>query len=121
MAMKATARFMRMSPSKGRELANLIKGKPVEDAFAILKLSKKRASLPIRKVLTSAVSNVQNDPEIREQKDRVETADLYVKTAYVDSGPTLHRIRHRAMGRIYRIRKRTSHITVELALIKEKD
>jgi large subunit ribosomal protein L22 len=121
MAMKATVRFIRMSPTKGRDLTQLIIGKPVEDAFAILKLSKKRASLPIRKVLTSAVSNVQNDPEIRELKDRVETSDMYVKKAYVDGGPTLHRIRHRAMGRIYRIRKRTSHITVELGLIKEKE
>jgi large subunit ribosomal protein L22 len=120
MAMKATARFIRMSPTKGRGLMNQIQGKPVEDAFSILKLSKKKASLPIRKVLSTAVSNAQNDPAIREMKDRVDTSDLFVKAAYIDGGPILHRIQHRAMGRIYRIRRRTSHITVELGLKNKK-
>ncbi len=120
MAMKATSRFIRMSPTKGRLLTNQIIGLPVEDAFSILKLSKKKASLPIRKVLESAVSNVQSDPQVREMKDKVDTSDLYIKAAIVNGGPTLHRIQHRAMGRIYRIRKRTSHITIELGLKKAK-
>ncbi len=120
MSMKATARFIRMSPTKGRLLTTQIVGLPVEDAFAILKLSKKRASLPIRKVLESAVANVQHDPKIRERKERIETNDLIVKAAWVDGGPILHRIQHRAMGRVYKIRRRTSHISVELGLKKNK-
>jgi large subunit ribosomal protein L22 len=120
MAMKATTKFIRMSPSKGRLLTQQIIGLPVEDAFSLLKLSKKKASRPIRKVLESAVANVQNDPEIREIKERVDTSDLYVKTAHCDGGPILHRVQHRAMGRVFKIRRRTSHITVELGLRKKK-
>jgi large subunit ribosomal protein L22 len=120
MAIIAKARFISMSPSKGVGLMREIQGKPVEDAFAILKLSKKKSSIHIRKVLASAVSNARNNPKLRAEKEKIETTDLYVRKAMIDGGPTLQRIKHRAMGRVFRIRKRTSHIVIELGLTNEK-
>ena len=120
MAIIAKARFIRMSPSKGKGLVQEIQGKPVEDAFAILKLSKKKSSIDIRKVLASAVANAMNNPKLKAAKEKIDTSDLYVKRAMIDGGPTLQTIKHRAMGRVFRIRKRTSHIVIELGLINEK-
>jgi large subunit ribosomal protein L22 len=70
--------------------------------------------------LASAVSNARNNPKLRAEKEKIETTDLYVKKAMIDGGPTLQRIKHRAMGRVFRIRKRTCHIVIELGLTNEK-
>lgn len=102
---RAVSRFVRVSPRKAREVVNLIRGKSVEEANAILRLTPRGAAPVVRKVLDSAVANAENNHEM--------VADeLYVAQAHVDAGPTLRRFRPRAMGRATRIRKRTSHITV---------
>lgn len=102
---RAVSRFVRVSPRKAREVVNLIRGKSVEEANAILRLTPRGAAPVVRKVLDSAVANAENNHEM--------VADeLYVAQAQVDAGPTLRRFRPRAMGRATRIRKRTSHITV---------
>ena len=103
----ARARFVRVSPMKARRVVELIKGRSASDALAVLQFAPQTASGPVSKVLASAIANAENnlslDPET-----------LVVNHAYVDEGPTLKRFRPRAQGRAYRIRKRTSHITVEI-------
>ena len=103
----ARARFVRVSPMKARRVVELIKGRSASDALAVLQFAPQTASGPVSKVLASAIANAENnlslDPET-----------LVVRHAYVDEGPTLKRFRPRAQGRAYRIRKRTSHITVEV-------
>jgi large subunit ribosomal protein L22 len=103
----ARARFVRVSPMKARRVVELIKGRSASDALAVLQFAPQTASGPVSKVLASAIANAENnlslDPET-----------LWVHHAYVDEGPTLKRFRPRAQGRAYRIRKRTSHITVEV-------
>jgi large subunit ribosomal protein L22 len=92
---------------KARRVVELIKGRSASDALAVLQFAPQTASGPVSKVLASAIANAENnlslDPET-----------LVVNHAYVDEGPTLKRFRPRAQGRAYRIRKRTSHITVEV-------
>ncbi len=102
---KATAKYVRVSPSKVRQLANIIRGEHVEEARRILRFSGKGAAAPLAKVLNSAVANADNN-------EGLDPDDLWVTNAFVDEGPTLKRWRPRALGRAYRIRKRTSHITV---------
>lgn len=93
-----------------RLVIDLIRGKPVGEAYAILQFSKKRAAEPIDKALRSAVANA------RDKADRdgewVDVDDLYVKSAYVNEGPRLKRWRAAAMGRAVPIRKPTSHVTI---------
>ena len=101
----AQARYVRMTPMKCRRVIDLVRGLPVEDALDILRFDVHAASEPIYKVVASAVANAENNKSL----DR---RDLFVAQAYVDEGPTLKRFRPRAQGRAYRIRKRTSHITV---------
>jgi large subunit ribosomal protein L22 len=90
---------------KARRVVDLIRGMGVEDALVTLQFAPQGASEPVGKVLASAVANAVNNHQM--QAD-----DLVVAAAYVDEGPTLKRIRPRAQGRAYRVRKRTSHITV---------
>ncbi len=101
----ATAKYVRVSPRKAGDVANLIRGKKVADAKAILSLSHRAAAKLVGKVLASAVANAENNNDL-------DADDLYVVQAYVNGGPTLKRFKPRAMGRASRIRKRTSHITV---------
>jgi large subunit ribosomal protein L22 len=101
----ATAKYVRVSPRKAGEMAQLIRGKKVSEAKAILTLSSRAAAKLVGKVLDSAVANAENNHELTAE-------DLYVVRAYVDGGPTLKRFRPRARGRASQIRKRTSHITV---------
>ncbi|MCR4443113.1 MAG: 50S ribosomal protein L22 [Peptococcaceae bacterium] len=108
---RAVARHIRMSPRKARQVIDLIRGKTVSEAFAILRFTPQRAAKPVNKVLKSAVANAEHNYEMNTDK-------LYVKEAYVDAGPTLKRIMPRAMGRADLIRKRTSHITV---VVSEKE
>jgi large subunit ribosomal protein L22 len=105
MEAKAVAKYIRVSPRKTRIVAENIKGKGVEDALNILRFTPKKAAKILSKVLYSAISNA-------EQMPGVDVDSLIVDTVMVNEGPTWKRIQPRAMGRAYRIRKRTSHITI---------
>jgi large subunit ribosomal protein L22 len=109
---KAIARYVRISPRKVRQVVDLIRGKKVSDALAILQFTPKGATEPVTKVLQSAVANAEHNYEM-------DTDALFVKEVFVDQGPTLKRIKPRAMGRADQIRKRTSHITVVVGEKKE--
>ncbi len=113
METKATAKYIRISPRKVRQVVNLIRGKKVDEALAILKFTPKVSTDPVSKVLNSAVANAEHNLELSPD-------DLYVTSIYVDQGPTLKRIMPRAMGRADKIRKRTSHITVVVGDKKEE-
>lgn len=110
---KATAKYVRVSPSKVRQVARLIVGQPVQEAERILLFADKGAAAPLLKVLRSAVANAENN-------DDLDPDALFVVGAQVDEGPTLKRFQPRALGRAYRIRKRTSHITVVVSPAEEK-
>ncbi|OAT81149.1 50S ribosomal protein L22 [Desulfotomaculum copahuensis] len=111
MEARAMAKYIRISPRKVRQVVDLIRGKDVSQALAILKFSPQRASVPVAKVVKSAAANAEHNFEMNRD-------DLYVAAAYVDQGPTLKRFQARAMGRADVLRKRTSHITV---VVKEKN
>ncbi len=101
----AQARYVRMTPMKCRRVIDLVRGLPVAEALDILRFAPQAAAEPVGKVVASAVANAEHNKHLN-------AADLYVAQAYVDEGPTLKRFRPRAQGRAFRIRKRTSHITV---------
>jgi large subunit ribosomal protein L22 len=101
----AKARFVRVSPTKARRVIDLVRGKSVEEALDILRWAPQAASEPVAKVIASAAANAQNN-------NGLDPATLVVATVYADGGPTAKRIRPRAQGRAFRIRRRTSHITV---------
>ena len=101
----AKARFVRVSASKARRVIDLVRGKSVTEALDILRWAPQAASEPVAKVIASAAANAQNN-------DGLDPATLVVASVYADEGPTAKRIRPRAQGRAFRIRKRTSHITV---------
>lgn len=111
MEARAIAKYIRMSPRKVRRVADLIRGKNVGDAINILHFTPKAASIPIEKVLRSAVSNMLNI----EGSSKVDPDELFIKEIKIDGGVTLKRFRAASMGRAVRIRKRTSHITVTVA------
>lgn len=112
MQAKAIARYVRISPRKVRQVVDLIRGKQVNDALAILQFTPKGATEPVTKVLKSAVANAEHNLEL-------DADELFVTEIFVDQGPTLKRIKPRAMGRADQIRKRTSHITVVVGEKKE--
>ncbi|BBX18545.1 50S ribosomal protein L22 [Mycolicibacterium duvalii] len=101
----AKARFVRVSATKARRVIDLVRGKSVEEALDILRWAPQAASEPVAKVIASAAANAQNN-------EGLDPATLVVATIHADEGPTAKRIRPRAQGRAFRIRKRTSHITV---------
>jgi len=101
----AQAKYVRMTPMKCRRVIDLVRGMPVEAALDVLRFDVHAASEPIGKVLASAIANAEHNKSLNRR-------DLFISQAYVDEGPTLKRFRPRAQGRAYRIRKRTSHITV---------
>ena len=103
----ARARYVRATPMKVRRVVELIKGRSAEEALAVLRYAPQAASEPVAKVLASAVANAENNVDL----DR---ANLVISTITVDEGPTMKRFQPRAQGRAYRIRKRTSHIYVEV-------
>lgn len=105
MEAKAVAKYVRIAPRKVRVVMDLIRGKDVAEAFAILKFTPKAGADVIEKVLKSAVANAENNFDM--DIDR-----LYVSTAFVDQGPTLKRIHPRSRGQAFKILKRTSHVTV---------
>jgi len=102
---RALAKFVRISPFKARRAADLIRRQELLEARRRLAFSNLRGSRVVQKVLESAVANATNNLGLPEDR-------LYVHTCVVDEGPTWRRWRPRAYGRAYRIRKRTSHITV---------
>ena len=102
---KAVAKFVRIAPRKVRIVMNLIRGKDVADAFAILKFTPKRGATLIEKVLKSAVANAENNFDMDADK-------LFVSTCFVDQGPTIKRYHPRSRGQAFSILKHTSHITV---------
>lgn len=110
MEARAIAKYVRMSPLKVGVVLDLIRGKNVNEAFAILKYTPKDAAEVIAKVLKSAVANAENNNEL-------DANALYVAEAYVGQGPTLKRFRPHAQGRAFRINKRTSHVTL---VVKER-
>jgi large subunit ribosomal protein L22 len=108
MEARAQARFVRVTPMKARRVVDLIRGLPAAQAQAVLTFAPQAASEPVGKVLNSAIANATNNHDL-------DPATLFVSEAFVDEGPTMKRFRPRAQGRAYRIRKRTSHITVVVA------
>ncbi|MFZ7104415.1 MAG: 50S ribosomal protein L22 [Peptococcaceae bacterium] len=112
MEAKAVAKYIRISPRKARQVIDLIRGKNVRDAYAVLKFTPNKGAELIEKVLTSAVANAEHNYEM-------DTDSLVVSNCYVDQGPTLKRFKPRAMGRADLMRRRTSHITVVVSEKKE--
>lgn len=104
---RAIARYIRISSRKVKIVIDLIRGKSVREAEAILRYTPKAATEPVLKLLNSAVANAENNLVLNRE-------DLYVAEVYANQGPTLMRYRPRAHGRASRIRKRTSHITIVL-------
>lgn len=96
------------SPRKTRLLADLVRGMDVEKALGILKHHAKHPSIPLEKLLLSAINNWEQ----KNETNRVEDANLYVKAIFVDGGATLKRLRTAPQGRGYRIRKRSNHVTI---------
>jgi large subunit ribosomal protein L22 len=113
MEAKAQARFVRVTPMKARRVVDLIRGKQAPAAIAVLEFAPQSASEPVLKVVQSAIANARVKAGIASES--FDERDLVIQEAYVDEGPTLKRFRPRAQGRAYRIRKRTSHITVVVA------
>jgi large subunit ribosomal protein L22 len=111
---RAQARYVRMAPTKVRRVVDAVRGMDLQEAVAVLSFAPQTASEPVLKVVRSAAANLRVTGE--SQQVRIEDADLFISEAFVDEGPTLKRFQPRAQGRAYRIRKRTSHITVVVEL-----
>ena len=109
MEARSVSRFIRVSPRKARLVADLIRGKSVDEALGILALTPKKASPILRKTVLSAAANVRfaDDGE-----HNLENTGIFITEIRIDEGPTQKRIRPRAQGRAFRINKRTSHIKV---------
>jgi large subunit ribosomal protein L22 len=108
---RAINRYVNSSPRKMRLVVDLIRGKSVPEALAMLHFMPKHASKVAEKVVRSAVSNIQN----KDEAGRVDPESLYIKTVYVNGGPSLKRILPAPMGRAYRMVKRSHHLTVVVA------
>ena len=105
MEARAIAKYVRIAPRKVRRVVDLVRGKYVDEALAVLKFVPNRAAKQVGKVVSSAAANAENNLGADREL-------LKISLAFVDQGPTMKRIQPRAMGRAYRILKRTSHITV---------
>ena len=112
MEAKAIARYLRLTSRKARLVADLVRGKNVEEALNILTFTNKKAAPLLEKVLRSAVANAVNNFDMDEE-------NLYVSHVCVDAGPLIKRLKPRAMGRADIIHKKTSHITVVVSEKKE--
>ena len=107
MEARAVGKYIRVSPQKARLVADVVRGMDVDQAITTLKFMPKKAAVILKQVIESAVANATQD-------DQVDVDNLFVKKIFIDGGPSLKRIRPRAMGRATGIIKRTSHITVIL-------
>ena len=105
MEAKAVAKYVRIAPRKVRVVMDLIRGKNVAEAFAILKFTPKVGADAIEKVLKSAVANAENNFDMNVDK-------LFISTAFVDQGPPMKRLHPRSRGQAFKILKRSSHITI---------
>ena len=111
MEAEARARHIGYPPRTVRQVADLVRGKNVEEALEILKFTQRAAAVPMSKTIRSAMHNMVN-----KKGGTVEAGDMVIKSVLVDTGRTQYRIRPRAQGRAYRIRKRSSHIKVVVSL-----
>lgn len=109
---RATAKYLRVSPRKARQVVDLIRGKRVGEALSILRFIPRKAARMVEKVVRSAVANAEHNYDMLPE-------ELFIVRAYVDQGPSLKRLRPRAYGRADIIRRRTSHITVVVGERKE--
>ena len=107
MEARAVGKHIRISPQKARLVADVVRGMEVDRAITTLRFMPKKAAAILRQVIESAVANATQD-------DQVDVDNLFIKKIFIDGGPSLKRIRPRAMGRATGIIKRTSHITVIL-------
>ncbi|MDH3672084.1 MAG: 50S ribosomal protein L22 [Gammaproteobacteria bacterium] len=112
--MQATAilKYIRLSPQKGRLVADQIRGLPVAQALEVLKFSAKKAAGPLRKAVESAIANAEHN-------EGADVDELRIASVYVDDGPMIKRWRARAKGRVARIKKRTSRITVTVSDVEK--
>ena len=110
MEARAIAKYIRISPRKVQEVADLVRGKNVNEALAILEFTNKRGAGILKKVVGSAVANAENNNDMDRE-------NLYIAEVFANQGPTLKRFQPRAQGRAFTIPKRTSHIGV---VVKEK-
>ncbi|WP_026204261.1 50S ribosomal protein L22 [Actinomycetospora chiangmaiensis] len=110
----ARVRYLRMSPMKVRRVVDLVRGMPVGQAASVLQFAEQAAAKPVAKLVASAVANAENNFAL-------DPATLVISTITVDEGPTMKRFQPRAQGRAYRIRKRTSHVTVEVTAVTDAD
>ncbi len=110
----AVSKHVGYPPRKVRQLADLVRGQKVDSALTTLRFTKRAASAAVRKTIQSAMHNL-----VVKHGGSVSAEDMVVKTILVDEGRTMYRIRPRAQGRAYRIRKRSSHIKVIVALLEE--
>lgn len=108
MEVTATAKYVKMSPTKARDLANEIKGLSVEDALRVTEFNARKAAVQIGKTLKSAIANAEHNAGLS-------TEGLIVKNAIIDGGPMMKRFRPRARGSASPIQKKTSHITIVLS------
>lgn len=115
MEVKARLRYLQASPQKVRLVADMIRGKDVQEASNLLQMSSKSAAKHVNKLLKSAVANAEN------RDDQVDVDRMFVKEIFVDGGPTLKRLRPQPMGRAFRILKRQSHVTIKLDTRKGED
>ena len=108
MQTQAVLKFVRLSPQKARLVADLVRGKKVDEALNILKFSNKKAAKVLKKVLDSAIANAENNAG-------ADVDELKVKEIFIDEGPVMKRIMPRAKGSADRIKKRTSHVTIRVS------
>jgi len=111
MEAKAKARYLRISPFKARQVADIVRGKDVAEALGLLRYTNKRSAPLIKKVVHSAVANAEHNYDM-------DTDSLYIAEIYIDEGPTIKRMKPRAYGRADIRRHRTSHVTV---VVKERE
>lgn len=116
---RARTKYIRTSPQKAKLVLDLIRGKDASEALAILRFTKKAVARHIEKTLRSAIANAVQVAD-RNQKRRLDEDDLYVSACCADPGPTQKRVRPAPMGRAYRVLKRTTHVTVQVAEREEK-
>ena len=108
METQSVLKFVRLSPQKARLVADLVRGKKVDEALNILKFSNKKAARVLKKVLDSAIANAENN-------NGADVDELKVKEIFIDEGPTMKRTMPRAKGSADRIKKRTSHVTIRVS------
>ena len=108
---RAVARYVRTSAMKARRMVDLIRGLPAKEALTVMQFAPQAASVPVYKVIASAIANAENN-------EQLDPDSLIISEAYVNEGPTMRRFRPRAQGRAYRIRKRTCHITVVVEAVQ---